>query len=52
MPNGGCTYMDMYGKGQFYVPQLGGQPITIHEWKERELERWEQTALAEDRIKK
>ena len=37
-----AAYMDMLNKGQFYVPQLGGQPLTIHEWKVQEVQRWEQ----------
>jgi len=31
---------DMRNKGQLYVPQLGRQPLTIQEWADRELERW------------
>ena len=35
-----AMYWDMANKGQFYWPQLGGPPLTIHEWRERELKRW------------
>jgi hypothetical protein len=40
-----AAYWQMYNSGQFYVPQLGGLPITIHEWKRRELARWDRLNL-------
>lgn len=36
-----AMYQDMFNKGQFYWPQLDGSPISIDEWKQRALKRWE-----------
>lgn len=32
-----AMYMDMFNKGQLYVPILGSHPISIDEWRQREL---------------
>lgn len=35
-----AMYADMRNKGQLYVGQLGGNPITIEDWRDIELMRW------------
>jgi hypothetical protein len=35
-----AAYADMRNKGQFYVPQLAGPPLTIQQWRDNELVRW------------
>lgn len=32
-----AIYRDMRNKGQFYIGQLGSHPISIIEWRDREL---------------
>ena len=34
-----AMYWQMYNNGQFYIGQFGSHPITINEWRRRELEK-------------
>lgn len=36
-----ALYMDHLNRGALYLGQLGGHPISIDEWRDRELARWE-----------
>lgn len=38
-----ARYMDMRSKGEFYISQIGGPPLSIEDWKECELKRWQET---------
>lgn len=33
-------YWDMWNRGMFHLPQIGGPTISLDEWRERELKRW------------
>jgi len=35
-----AAFLDMRNKGQFYIPQLGAAPLSIHDWRKKEIERW------------
>lgn len=35
-----AIFIQMRNDGQFYIPLLGGPPLSIHDWRSRELEKW------------
>lgn len=37
-----AMFVQMRNDGQFYIPQIGQPPLSIHDWKRRELQRWEE----------
>lgn len=34
-----AMYMQMFNNGQHYIGQLGSHPVSIDEWRDRELEK-------------
>lgn len=38
-------YLSMRNQGEFYIGQLGGDPVNIDEWRERELKKLKKLEL-------
>ena len=36
-----AQFIDMRNKGQFWFGMIGGPPLPIHDWRDKELKRWE-----------